>query len=156
MWLKRPRGQLHKVAKAASLRAAFPEEGEYVAEEMEGKEIDAGGIVIEHEPAEPPHNPETGEILTPEGTLPPEEPQKPARNWTFYAQAARDKLARCNTLADLKKSRKAIDPHLDGYREADPEGHAELVADIASKEGELRTKEAEPELNDSVEDIGRG
>jgi phage recombination protein Bet len=50
MWQKRPRGQLLKVAKAFSLRAAFPEEGEYTAEEMEGKEIDAGGIVIDNEP----------------------------------------------------------------------------------------------------------
>jgi len=49
MWAKRARGQLHKCAKAASLRAAFPEEAgnDYVAEEMEGKEIAAGGIVIE-------------------------------------------------------------------------------------------------------------
>src|SRR5690242_18219684 len=54
MWVKRPRGQLHKVAKAASLRAAFPEEGELVAEEMEGKVIEDGGIVIEHEDIPPP------------------------------------------------------------------------------------------------------
>lgn len=49
MWAKRPRGQILKVAKAFSLRAAFPEEGEYTAEEMEGKEIVAGGIIIENE-----------------------------------------------------------------------------------------------------------
>lgn len=49
MWAKRTRGQILKVAKAFSIRAAFPEEGEYVAEEMEGKEIAAGGIVIENE-----------------------------------------------------------------------------------------------------------
>lgn len=49
-WQKRTRGQLLKVAKAFSLRAAFPEEGEYTAEEMEGKEIDTGGIVIDNEP----------------------------------------------------------------------------------------------------------
>lgn len=57
MWQKRSRGQLLKVAKAFSLRAAFPEEGEYVAEEMEGKEIDAGGVVIEntHTPASRAH-----------------------------------------------------------------------------------------------------
>lgn len=48
MWAKRSRGQVLKVAKAFSLRAAFPEEGEYVAEEMEGKEIEAGGIVIDN------------------------------------------------------------------------------------------------------------
>jgi len=41
MWIKRPRGQLHKCAKAAALRAAFPEEcGEYAAEEMQEKVID--------------------------------------------------------------------------------------------------------------------
>lgn len=49
MWRKRPRGQLHKCAKAASLRAAFPEDigSEYSAEEMEGKEIDAAGPVVD-------------------------------------------------------------------------------------------------------------
>lgn len=47
MWEKRTKGQLLKVAKAFSLRAAFPEEGEYTAEEMEGKEIEAGGVVID-------------------------------------------------------------------------------------------------------------
>ena len=41
MWVKRPRGQLMKCAKAASLRAAFPEEAGYTAEEMEGKVIEA-------------------------------------------------------------------------------------------------------------------
>ncbi|MCF7993233.1 MAG: phage recombination protein Bet [Chromatiaceae bacterium] len=40
MWIRRPRGQLLKCAKAAALRAAFPEEGTYVAEEMEGKSIE--------------------------------------------------------------------------------------------------------------------
>lgn len=61
MWVKRPRGQLHKVAKAASLRAAFPEEGELTAEEMEGKVTEAGGVVIDHEPAagQIEHNAET-------------------------------------------------------------------------------------------------
>ncbi len=47
-WSRRPRGQLHKCAIAASLRAAFPEDiSDYAAEEMEGKEIDAGGVVID-------------------------------------------------------------------------------------------------------------
>lgn len=49
MWQTRPRGQLLKVAKAFSLRAAFPEEGEYTAEEMEGKEIQHGGVVIDQQ-----------------------------------------------------------------------------------------------------------
>lgn len=58
MWRKRPRGQLHKVAKAASLRAAFPEDigGDYAAEEMEGQAGDVGGVIIEGEaePQSPP------------------------------------------------------------------------------------------------------
>lgn len=59
MWQKRVRGQLHKNAKAASLRAAFPEEmgNDYSAEEMEGRDIAAGGIVIDGQ-AEPAHPPE--------------------------------------------------------------------------------------------------
>jgi phage recombination protein Bet len=55
MWQRRSRSQLAKCAKASSLRAAFPEEGEYVAEEMEGKEY-AGGVTIDaraEEVAEP-------------------------------------------------------------------------------------------------------
>jgi phage recombination protein Bet len=55
MWQKRPRGQLLKCAKAASLRAAFPEEAGYTAEEMEGKALEGhapiGGAVIAAEVA---------------------------------------------------------------------------------------------------------
>ncbi|MGY6275312.1 phage recombination protein Bet [Methylomonas sp. MgM2] len=40
MWIKRPKGQLSKCGKAASLRAAFPEECGYAAEEMDGKALD--------------------------------------------------------------------------------------------------------------------
>lgn len=46
MWLRRPRGQLLKCAKAASLRAAFPEESGYTAEEMAGKTIEPEEIVL--------------------------------------------------------------------------------------------------------------
>jgi phage recombination protein Bet len=46
MWVKRPRGQLLKCAKAASLRAAFPEEAGYTAEEMAGKTIDGDLVAM--------------------------------------------------------------------------------------------------------------
>jgi RecT family protein len=78
MWQKRPHGQLHKVAKAASLRAAFPEEGDTAAEEMEGQTIEppppAPVPADNWKPPEPPqnerppadqeldHDPETGEV----------------------------------------------------------------------------------------------
>lgn len=47
MWIKRPRGQLLKCAKAASLRAAFPEEADYTAEEMAGKSIEPEELVVD-------------------------------------------------------------------------------------------------------------
>jgi len=46
-WTQAPRQMLHKCAKAAALRAAFPEEVGYAAEEMDGHEADAGGVTIE-------------------------------------------------------------------------------------------------------------
>ncbi|BBL57491.1 phage recombination protein Bet [Methylomonas koyamae] len=51
MWIKRPKGQLAKCGKAASLRAAFPEECGYAAEEMDGKTLDdiVDGTVIDGE-----------------------------------------------------------------------------------------------------------
>jgi phage recombination protein Bet len=47
IWQKRPRGQFVKTAKAASLRAAFPEEGGYDESEIEG-------ITLAPESPEPP------------------------------------------------------------------------------------------------------
>jgi phage recombination protein Bet len=87
MWSKRPYGQVQKVAKAASLRAAFPEESAGPTdEEMAGATIDeaqapdpvhhalapiqkpedyAKTLKAEAGPGAdgPPHNPETGEVL---------------------------------------------------------------------------------------------
>ena len=77
MWTKRPRGQLHKVAKAASLRAAFPEESDYGDEEMAGQTIDVTPAAApatapadnwtppaegDQQPEPPPHDPDTGEV----------------------------------------------------------------------------------------------
>ena len=46
-WQTAPRQMLHKSTKAATLRAAFPEEGlGYSAEEMDGREVE-GGVTIE-------------------------------------------------------------------------------------------------------------
>jgi len=68
MWAKRPRGQLHKVAKAASLRAAFPEEGEHSAEEMEGATIDPNEVAPPAPKPQdnwrPPEEPAKGRVVT--------------------------------------------------------------------------------------------
>ena len=76
MWVRRPRGQLLKCAKAASLRAAFPEEADYTAEEMEGKTIDAVGERVPEEGREPGASsgadPSAAEDEEPEPPLPAE------------------------------------------------------------------------------------
>jgi phage recombination protein Bet len=47
-WTQAPRQMLHKCAKSASLRAAFPEETSgYSAEEMEDRDVDTGGVTID-------------------------------------------------------------------------------------------------------------
>lgn len=62
-WQQAPRQMLHKCTKAAVLRAAFPEEGlDYTREEMEDREIDVGGIVIDGTAHTPP--PPTQEQIT--------------------------------------------------------------------------------------------
>jgi len=72
MWVKRPKGQLSKCAKADALRSAFPEEcGGYSAEEMDGKVIEADEADIprrskgrtQQSAPVTDINPETGEVL---------------------------------------------------------------------------------------------
>jgi len=56
-WIKRTRAQAIKVAKATSLRAAFPEEADYSADEMEGGVIEAEPAALPAPAANwtPPH-----------------------------------------------------------------------------------------------------
>lgn len=92
MWQKRPRGQLDKCVEAAALRKAFPEElgNTYVAEEMEGRTIDGGGVA-----AADPLGLATSTSATPSRSGPPSAP-KPKENpqWTPEELA---KMAQGNT-----------------------------------------------------------
>jgi phage recombination protein Bet len=75
-WTKAPRQMLHKCVKAAVLRATFPEQGfGYAAEEMEGRETDTGGIVIEGK-AETPPAPPTELDRQADAAYPPAEPDE--------------------------------------------------------------------------------
>jgi phage recombination protein Bet len=124
MWAKRPRGQLHKVAKAASLRAAFPEEGDTpVAEEMEGHSVDPPEPIVDkptppdnwRPPAEGPTGP-TG----PGGPLPEREPVEDfdattgeygpraldvddGEEWRSWCHRLLDHVRAATTLADVDK-----------------------------------------------------
>lgn len=139
MWQKRVRGQHHKVAKAASLRAAFPEEtgNDYTAEEMEGQSIEHGGVTIE---------------TTAEPTPAPAVPQRIRKP---FMEMVEDWLAACKTLDDvdaveqresvqnalnnapddvvhkinglLSAARKRIQPDENGAREPTPEPEDEFA-----------------------------
>lgn len=68
-WQQAPRQMLHKVTKAAVLRMTFPEDvgGQYAAEEMEGRDIEHGGLTIDGTVATPdaPEAPPAAEVQTP-------------------------------------------------------------------------------------------
>jgi phage recombination protein Bet len=102
MWLKRPKGQHIKCAKAASLRAAFPEDlgSTYAAEEMEDRETDATGPVID------------GKAETQQRTAPIEEESEfmvraverldaNIQNASAWLKALIGLLGECPTAADL-------------------------------------------------------
>lgn len=80
-WQLAPRQMLHKCTKAAVLRAAFPEANmEYASEEMEGREVEAGGIVIDAEPAQPPPTAKqvgNGQVIDNAPPEPPPEAEPP-------------------------------------------------------------------------------
>lgn len=46
-WIERPRMQLAKCALAAAIRVAFPDQGEYCAEEMEGRTVEGMSVKTE-------------------------------------------------------------------------------------------------------------
>ena len=96
MWAKRPRGQLHKCAKAASLRAAFPEEATYTAEEMAGKVIESDGVGLT--PAataarEPVPTPETNPPVAVPVPV-PTAPSETVDQTTVIDDAVREQVAR--------------------------------------------------------------
>lgn len=86
MWAKRPRGQLDKCVEAAALRKAFPEElgNTYVAEEMEGRTIDA---TADHAPSvttrpSPPSPPSPTAIAAPAPVV--EQPREPVDYGDYF------------------------------------------------------------------------
>lgn len=156
MWCKRPRGQLHKVAKAASLRAAFPEESEHSAEEMEGAVIDAPAppaapappdnwkppdtIPPEAtgEPLEESTDPETGEVgprLLPRGD------EEEAREW---CQRFLTEVRTAKTSEDVDKWEAANAEISDLIKTDAPKLHVQLKAAIGRHRVELAQKQEKP------------
>jgi phage recombination protein Bet len=147
MWRKRPHGQLHKVAKAASLRAAFPEEGELSAEEMEGQTIDVTETPPPTppppkpdkltRPVEPPHDAETGEILAPHSIEFADTGDKEPEGW---AQWGARFIAAVRTAEDADQI--TAWENLNGVKIASmkteaPKVHARLIAAINKQRNDL-------------------
>lgn len=151
IWIKRPRGQIHKVAKAASLRAAFPEDSGYTAEEMEGKEIEAGGIVIEHKLVSAASLPPTTAPAKSNDAPPHSDHPRRAEALQAYKKlsAALDRIGTTpQTIEFLDKYGHAVFPDLDLIGEVNPDTHANLKKrfaglgiDIDAERARLRQRE---------------
>lgn len=114
-WFKRPHGMILKVAKAFSLRAAFPEEGTYTAEEMEGRVLedhDAPGVTIDNKP------------------LKVGSPFKTAALRNLYSKNVCDSLSSCNSLAGLNEIIGLNKEKLDAMRESTNEADEMIVEGI--------------------------
>jgi phage recombination protein Bet len=156
MWRKRPRGQLHKVAKAASLRAAFPEENAGpVDEEMEGQTIFADAAVdasaapapsTELPPiATPPQadarsmdemiDPETGEVT---------EVARPykieAKTWADLIGPLTDAILNCRSIAEYDEWVTANQDALVKMKESKPDLYKLFEKNIEAKRAELNAK----------------
>jgi phage recombination protein Bet len=164
MWVKRPRGQLLKVAKATSLRAAFPEEGDYSADEMEGTDQAVAADVttapvdawrppdtIPDQPGGPPGavepdddvDPDTGEI----GPRPIERSgdDEPWRDWCARLL---DHIRKAPTLADVDKWEEANADTMTACNTAAPKVHVQLKAAI----GRHRVTLAQPKQGEPKDD----
>jgi phage recombination protein Bet len=140
MWRKRRRGQLLKVAKAASLRAAFPEEGEHVAEEMEGQTID---VVDEATPApppaqnlaprtvDPPHDPQTGEIKPPHALEFVDDPETHApESWQSWGSRFIAAVKTAETGEQIDQWEKLNEQRIAEMKRDAPKVQARLVAAV--------------------------
>jgi len=163
-WRRRTHDQLAKVAKAAALRAAFPEEcGDQTAEEMEGQAIDPVEIAATDSdrrdipptqaaqrweaPAksEPPHDPATGEIgphLMPRQIL-VDGNGEDWRAWGMRFIAGIDAVeSRAEVNRYVELNREIIDVDL---REEAPKIHEHLIARINRRLNELTMAESSHE-----------
>lgn len=160
MWTKRPRGQLLKVAKATSLRAAFPEEGDYTAEEMEGAVI--GGVdappvaPAEADSApppdktwsppltvEPPVDPETGEFGPHEitRTVSDGEPE----DWRNWGQRFIAGVEAAATLADIDQWEAKNRHQIEGMHADAPKVALRLAAAINRARIKIAEIDASPQ-----------
>jgi phage recombination protein Bet len=137
MWQKRPRGQLLKCGKAASLRAGFPEEAGYTAEEMAGKAVDAEDVaVIDAEAvtveASKPKPTKPAPQSQPDGD-PPKGPKRPEPPKEIPPESVSDELrARVLKLVDFAEAKGAWGQALTKLRK-ELQGN-----DLAYAEQELR------------------
>jgi phage recombination protein Bet len=159
MWAKRPRGQLLKVSKAASLRAAFPEENsDYTAEEMEGVTIgvDAPPVAPDEADAAPPQtntwsppltvpppvDPETGEFGPHEiaRTITDGEPE----DWRNWGQRFIAGVEAATVLADIDQWEDKNKAQIERMRADAPKVATRLVAAINRQRIKIAEIDAAP------------
>jgi phage recombination protein Bet len=160
MWRKRPRGQLQKVAKAASLRAAFPEENAGPSDdEMDGQTIfaDAGidpgaapvpradlpKIATPQTAAAPPADEQTmveiiddttGEVTTIDITKPH---RIEGRTWADFMEPMTAAILRCKDFAEYDEWMKLNQETLLKMKETKPELFQVFDKSISAKHAEL-------------------
>jgi phage recombination protein Bet len=161
MWAKRPRGQLQKVAKAASLRAAFPEEGELAAEEMEGATIDPNEVAPPApkpqdawRPPEQPLKAEPADTATAEEDFDPDTGEVGPRElapgaeeaWREWCLRLLDQIRAATKLEEVDKWEELNADHMTTLQTEAPKVHVQLKAAIGRHRVALaQPQEAPPE-----------
>ena len=169
MWSKRPYGQLAKVAKAAALRAAFPEEegGTPTDVEMEGQVVDqivdeqparaishanviepataqestnarletppADNWIPPGEPLDPPHDPETGELVNKPRLLELNVTDNVVEGWPSWGHRFIDAVKTAATVAEVEQWQTLNEKILAACLDEAPKIHPHLIAAIGKR-----------------------
>ncbi len=146
MWTKRPRDQFAKVSRAASLRAAFPEEQAAPSDvEMAGQQIiedeepapslpaPADNWIPPGEPLDPPHDPETGELINKPRELTLDVTDNVVEAWPSWGHRFIDAVKTATTVAEVEQWQTLNEKILAACLDQAPKIHPHLIAAIGKR-----------------------